>query len=91
MLTANGHVQTTDPARLMKRLCKHWSHKFPVSIDEQQGKIELPLGTCRLTCGDGLAVELESSDADQLTTLQDVVADHLVRMAGKEAIVIEWQ
>ncbi|MGO1500623.1 MAG: DUF2218 domain-containing protein [Marinobacter sp.] len=48
----------------------------------------------RLTTGvrsnaDILTVEL-GSDTAQMPRLQEVVADHLVRMAGKEKLVIEW-
>ena len=90
MLTSSAQVQTQTPQRLMNRLCKHWGHKFPVTLDEQQGVIELPLGVCRLHCADTLTVELES-DSVQMSRLQQVVADHLQRMAGKETLAIEWK
>lgn len=90
MSTSSAQIQTQNPARLMTRLCKHWGHKFPVKHDEQQGEIELPMGVCRLRCTDLLLVELEG-DHEQMTQFQQVVADHLLRMAGKEKLVIEWQ
>lgn len=83
-------IQTQHPERLMKRLCKHWGHKFPVELNEQQGSIELPLGICRMFCTDILQVELHS-DAEQMPKFQQVVADHLVRMASSEELVINWQ
>lgn len=90
MLTSSARIQTQNAQRLMNRLCKHWGHKFPVSLDAQQGQIELPLGVCRLHCADTLTVEL-TSDAAQMPTLQQVVTDHLQRMAGKETLGIEWE
>jgi hypothetical protein len=82
-------IETAQPERLMKRLCKHWGHKFPVEVSEQLGSIELPLGICRMTCTDSLKVELHS-DAEQMATLQQVVADHLQRMGSAETLVINW-
>ena len=91
MLTSNAQIQTQHARRLMTRLCKHWSHKFPVSLSEEQGRIELPLGICRLDSTSGaLMVELKS-DAGHMPRLQQVVADHLQRMAGGEELVIDWR
>lgn len=91
MLTSNATVQAQDPRRLMTRLCKHWSHKLPVTQDDDSALIQLPMGTCRMSCGQVLTVTLES-DAEQMPRLQQVVADHLIRMANKESqLVVEWQ
>ena len=90
MLTSKAEIQTPNPHRLMKRLCKHWGHKFPVRLSENDGEIELPMGVCRLHSGDTLKVELESN-AEQMAKMQQVVGDHLQRMEGKETLVIEWR
>ncbi|HRO59042.1 MAG TPA: DUF2218 domain-containing protein [Burkholderiaceae bacterium] len=88
MPTAKAHVPTANPARLMRLLCKHWGHKFPVELDERQGAISLPMGTRRLLCTEVLTVELDG-DAEQMPRFKQVVDDHLRRMAGKETLVIE--
>ena len=88
--TSTAMIQTDQPQRLMKRLCKHWGHKFAVELDGQQGTIELPMGICRMLCTDILRVELEG-EAEQMPVFQQVVADHLQRMASAEDLVIEWQ
>lgn len=90
MLVSTAQIQTSDPQRLMKRLCKHWGHKFPVELDEYQGSIELPLGVCRMQCKSTLDVELHA-DVEQMSRLQQVVADHLQRMATAQQLAIEWQ
>lgn len=90
MLISIATIPTPQPERLMKRLCKHWGHKFPVELSERQGSIELPLGICRMLCTDILQVELQS-DAEQMPTLQQVVENHLRRMASSEELAIEWQ
>lgn len=75
----------------MTRLCKHWGHKFPVTLNEQKSEIVLPMGICRMLYpGNGLTVEPEGN-AEQMSTFQQVVSDHLQRMAGKDDLVIEWQ
>ncbi len=83
-------IQTEQPARLMTRLCKHWGHKFPVEAGEQESTITLPMGVCRMICTDILRVELQS-DEQQMSTFQQVVAEHLQRMASSQELVIEWQ
>ncbi|SFB33770.1 DUF2218 domain-containing protein [Azotobacter beijerinckii] len=91
MRVSSARVATQDPARLIRRLCKHWAHKFPVSFDERQGEIQLPPGRCLLQAGDGqLEVRLQASDAEQIQRLQQVVAEHLQRMAGDETLDFAW-
>lgn len=83
-------IHTLHPQRLMTRLCKHWGHKFAVELAEQHCSIELPLGLCHMRCTDILQVQLHS-DAEHISQLQQVVADHLRRMASMEELVIDWQ
>ncbi|MGP5314730.1 MULTISPECIES: DUF2218 domain-containing protein [Psychrobacter] len=89
MLTSSATIQTQNPQQIMNRLCKHWAHKLPVTLSSDKGEIELPMGVCQMYCTDLLIVTLKS-DAEQLPKLQQVVSDHLLRMAGKETLVIEW-
>lgn len=91
MLVSTARIATDNPQRLITRLCKHWSHKFPVSFDEQQGEIELSLGHCVLKAQDGgLSVRLQASDDEQIMRLQTVVADHLQRMAAAPLPEFAW-
>lgn len=79
-------VATANPSRLINRLCKHWAHKFPVRHDEQGGEITLGIGECRLRAAEaGLEVRLHAANPAQLRQLQQVLADHLLRMASGEA------
>ncbi len=92
MYQSHARITAQDPERLIKRLCNHWRHKFPVQLDEQGGVIELPLGRCNLQARQGwLDANLESPDQEQLQQLQNVAADHLIRMAGDEPLTINWQ
>jgi len=92
MLVSTALIATDNPQRLITRLCKHWSHKFPVNYDEHQGEIQLPLGRCALKVQEaGLQVRLEAEEEGQIQRLQEVVAEHLERMASGQTLVFNWQ
>lgn len=85
-------ITTVEPARIILRLCKHWSHKHPTSWDERQGRIELPMGLCLLSAGDGqLALRLEGKPGADMAHFEQVVADHAQRMARDETYAWDWQ
>lgn len=91
MLSYYALIQTPQPMRLITRLCKHWSHKFEVTLTEQSGEITLPMGICRLLGSEAeLRVELQG-DAESMPRFQEVVADHLQRMDAGNPLIIEWQ
>ena len=46
MLSSSVRIQTSNPSRLIRRLCKHWGHKFEVNFDDQHGRIALGETTC---------------------------------------------
>ena len=92
MYRSSARIAAQNPARLIKRLCNHWRHKFEVQLDEQGGVIELPLGRCDLRAGKGcLDARLDAADRGKMLQLQKVVGDHLARMAGDERLHIDWQ
>ena len=85
-------IATVEPARIIARLCKHWGHKFAVTHDDAQGRIELPLGLCRLTAGDGhLTARLQGVPGADMARFEQVVAEHAQRMARGESYVWDWQ
>lgn len=91
-LVSIATIATVEPARIILRLCKHWGHKFPVSYDDTQGRIELPMGVCLLTAGQGqLVARLEGVPGADMGRFEEVLADHAQRMARGETYVWEWQ
>ena len=85
-------IATVEPARIIARLCKHWGHKFAVTYDDAQGRIELPLGLCRLTAGDGhLTARLQGVPGADMARFEQVVAEHAQRMARGETYAWDWQ
>ena len=91
MLSSTAQITTDNPQRLITRLCKHWSHKFPVSFDEQCGEIQLGLGPCLLEAQQGgLHVRVQAADSEQLLRLQTIVGEHLQRMAAAPLPEFTW-
>lgn len=91
MPSSISHIPSVNPGRLIRRLCKHWGHKFEVTYDEHQGEVPLPIGQCSMKANEGvLTVTLTSEDAASLQKLEEVVAVHLVRMAHEETLEIAW-
>jgi uncharacterized protein len=89
---SEARVALESPARYLGQLCKHFAHKLPVTLEESQGSIAFPMGTCRLEAADGLLLlRAEAEDAEALERLQDVVARHLLRFAFRAPPAIEWR
>lgn len=69
-----GRLVVNEPARVMARLCFHFSRKVPATHDEHQGRVEFEWGLCRFEVrADGLALDLTADDAAQLDRLRGVV------------------
>ena len=81
-------IQTTDAKRIAKRLTNHWKHKFEVIETEQDFKILLPTAVITLTPQpENLDVIIKSDDENH-DRLEQVVLDHINRMAQQEFKVI---
>lgn len=93
MATIQGEALTADAARVMRRLCRHWSHKFTVRFDDTSGEIQInEVRLAMRVAPDRLLVTLENPDGEVPARLPGVVADHLVRMAGSDPpLQVQWQ
>ena len=89
-MKSNTTINTSEAARIAKRLLNHWKHKFEVSETAEKLSIFMPDATVNLTPkSDILWGSIESTLTD-LSHLEKVVLDHLNRMAQQEFIVA-WQ
>lgn len=79
-------VQTRNASRYMVRLCKHWSHRFDVKYDDNNGRIEFgDEERCLLKVSSGsLEMVVHAASQDALESLEKVVVDHLMRMANDD-------
>ncbi|HBN8510974.1 DUF2218 domain-containing protein [Pseudomonas aeruginosa] len=92
MFRSTSHVRTESAARYINRLCKHWGHKFEVELTPERGFIDFGDSNCELLAHpDHVLMVLNSPDEDSLAHMQNVVADHLQRMASSESLEISWQ
>lgn len=92
MVAIHGEAPTPDAARVMRRLCRHWSHKFAVRFDDHTGEIQInDVKVAMRVAPDRLHVSLENPAGDIPERLPGVVAEHLVRMAGTEPpLQVTW-
>ena len=77
----------------MRRLCRHWGHKFAVRFDDTTGDIQInDVKVAMRVAEDRLHVSLENPAGEIPERLPGVVADHLIRMAGTEPpLQVDWK
>jgi hypothetical protein len=91
MSALHAQVKTTHGSSYLRKLCQHWSHRFPVEYDAQQGTIQLPLATCVLhASADELTVGLNLQEGADEARLRQVVEEHLQRFAFREELTFLW-
>lgn len=90
--TSRALVPTAHASRYLQQLCKHWSHKFEVSFDATQGTVPFPEGRKVDFHADETTLTLDVTAEDEagVARMEEVVANHLVRFAFREELVIEW-
>jgi uncharacterized protein len=93
MTQIHGEALTADAARVMRRLCRHWSHKFEVRFDDHSGEIQInEVKLAMRVAPDRLQVSLEHPAGEIPERLPAVVAEHLIRMAGTEPpLQVDWR
>ena len=91
MLISKALITVENPSRYINRLCKHWSHKFTIEQTEQHSSIDFGTAHCTLThADDQLTLKLSSASAAELEKMQQVVANHLIRMSSKHISDVSW-
>lgn len=89
-MNSTTQIETIEAKRISKRLVNHWKHKFEVSENELHSKIFMPTATVTLTPNEQHLDVLIENQQDDVQRLEQVVIDHLNRMAQQEFIV-KWQ
>lgn len=91
-MTAHADITTAAASRILVRLSKHWAHRFSVTRDATSAHIDFGDGSlCRLQLiPGGLRAGVEAPPAE-LEQLEQIVAEHLQRMAQGESLTISWQ
>jgi len=93
MAVETARVPTTNGAKYLQQLCKHWSHKLDVELRESEGIVRFPNAVATMTAdADSLTVAVEAEDDETLQRMKGVVASHLDRFAFREApLPFAWQ
>ncbi|MFM6904696.1 MAG: DUF2218 domain-containing protein [Acinetobacter tjernbergiae] len=89
-MNSTTQITTDEAKRISKRLLNHWKHKFEVAETEAYSKIFMPTATVTLTPHEQSLDVMIENQQDNVEHLEQVVIDHLNRMAQQEFIV-EWQ
>jgi len=85
-------IETSKAERLMKALCNHFAQRMPAKYEGDKGTIEFPGGKCEISATpDTLTVQVEAENADNLSRLEEVVVDHLLRFTPGENFEFTWK
>ena len=91
-LVAVAKVPTPKAARYLRTLVVHFNQKVEASYEDNNGHVAFPFGDCKLLADDDVLTLTVSAESDvMLERTQQVVADHLFRFSGKEALTAKWQ
>lgn len=96
-LAAEARWETEKASRYMAQLCKHFAHRLPVTLNEQDGQIVFGVGTCDVAAEEqALRMRISAADEAGLEQVQGVVIRHLQRFAFRdlteeEAAAIMWK
>ena len=86
MLEAEARVATLESSRLLAELAQAWTHTYPVRYDALTGEVELPGAQLVMTAdGDSLTLRLTGSEESRFEAIKVWVAEHVDRVAGREA------
>ena len=86
MTVATVQVATTNANKYLQQLCKHWSHRLAVDLQDNQAIIRFPDAVATMVAsGSALTISVEAKDDEMLDRIKSVVATHLDRFAFREA------
>jgi len=93
MIETVAYVPTANAAKYVTQLCKHWSHKLSVDLQDDRGVIKFGEAAATLEPdAEELVVTILANDEPTAERLRGVVATHLDRFAFREApLAFQWQ
>ena len=86
-----ANVKTHNAGSYLRKLCQHWSHRFPVEYTSEHGTIELPQAKCALEASpEALIIRLHLQEGADEAHLRQVVEEHIRRFAFREELIFAW-
>ena len=90
MQTSRAIVYMANASSYLRKLCQHWSPRFPVEFNDEQGTIRLPQSTCVLNASpELLTIRLTVEDGADEAQLRRVVEEHLQCFGFREDLVFQ--
>ncbi len=101
--TTTAKVPTSNGAKYVQQLCKHWAHNLDVTLEGNSGRVVFPAtarganwpgdGVIRMTAeADHILCQIDASAEGQRDGLKGALASHLDRFAFREApLTFQWQ
>jgi hypothetical protein len=91
MSLSRTSIETEQARRYMTLVCKHWSHRFQVNVNDEQAVVDFGDSSCRFTVRER-ALEIEVSGAlGALPELEAIVLEHLQRFAPRDTpLLASW-
>lgn len=92
MPTSSTRVATAHASRYLQQLARHWSHKFPVSFDAAEARIELTDNRVLTMTAteDALDILATAPDVASLARFRTVIEEHIRRFAFRETLEFIW-
>lgn len=76
---------TARAAALMGTMAKHFGHKLSVTVQDDQARLDFPMGQASLRAADdALHLAVQAQDQAGLDRLRDVIESHLMRFAHRD-------
>ena len=93
MITSLSSVITPNASLYLRKLCKHWSHKFAVTYNETNGEVDFTADqrVSFLVHNEMLSVHIAVQEPGVIEKLEEIIAEHLQRFASKESLTFSWQ
>jgi hypothetical protein len=91
MLTAQAKVETEKAERYLKALCNHFNKRVTAKYGDNHGSVQFGFGNCQMDAdANALVIRIQAEDDENFARVKYVVADHLERFSGDDALQIQW-
>ena len=85
-------IETNKAERLMKALCNHFARKITAHYEGDKGYIDFGIGKCEITAtASTLTFRVEAENGNNLSRVEGVVVEHLLRFTPGEDIQFVWK
>lgn len=89
--SATAKIKTSNAQRYLNKLCKHFSHKVTVKLEELHGIIDFSIGVCEINVNiDLLIIYCGAENSEDLQDIMETISRHLDQFSNKESLSLSW-